>query len=149
MITCIKTDSGNVHFQELVRALDAYLAIIDGEEHAFYHQFNKIISLKHAVVAYDGEVPVACGAIKEYDKDCIEVKRMYVLPDQRSKGIASIVLRELEAWGRTLGYTRAMLETGKRQADAIALYSKNGYHIIPNFGQYVGIENSVCFEKQL
>jgi len=72
-----------------------------------------------------------------------------VLPDQRSKGIASIVLGELEAWGRALGYTCAMLETGKRQADAIALYSKNGYHIIPNFGQYVGIENSVCFKKQL
>jgi len=149
MITCIKTDSDNADFQELVHALDAYLAVIDGEDHAFYHQFNKIDSLKQAVVIYDDAIPVACGAFKPYTEDCIEIKRMYVLPQKRGKGIASILLCELEEWGRALKYKRAILETGKKQADAIALYSKNGYSIIPNFGQYANVENSVCFEKQL
>ncbi|MBL7817747.1 MAG: GNAT family N-acetyltransferase [Saprospiraceae bacterium] len=147
MLTIIKTDSENPDFIALVRLLDAELAERDGAEHSFYAQFNKIAAIKHAIVLYDDGKPVACGAIKSFDAQSMEVKRMYVLPECRSKGIASQILTSLEQWAHELGFSRCVLETGKKQPEAIALYLKNGYTITPNYGQYIGIENSVCFEK--
>ncbi|MEO5948674.1 MAG: GNAT family N-acetyltransferase [Chitinophagaceae bacterium] len=149
MIITKRTKSSNNDFQTLVKALDADLKIRDGEEHDFYHQFNKIDMIKHAVVAYDGDLPVGCGAVKEFAADAMEVKRMFVPPQHRGKGIASIILKELENWCRELGYKKCILETGKKQPEAIELYKKNGYHIIPNFGQYSTVANSICFEKDL
>lgn len=149
MITLLRTDSDNGDFVSLVRLLDAELAVLDGEDHAFYAQFNKIGKLKQVVVAYIDDMPVGCGAIKAFDDMAMEVKRMYVLTEYRNKGIASRVLAELEVWARELSYLKCVLETGKRQPDAIALYTKSGYRSIPNYGQYIGVENSVCFEKTL
>jgi GNAT superfamily N-acetyltransferase len=149
MIKLLRTNSDNPDFVTLVGFLDAYLAVQDGEEHSFYDQFNKIAKIKYVVVAYANEKPMGCGAIKEFAPDVMEVKRMYVSPEGRNKGIATSVLAELEKWAAELSYTRCILETGKRQPEAIALYEKNGYRRIPNYGQYIGIENSVCFEKKL
>ncbi len=149
MIRIIKTDASQPDFKKLVEFLDADLAERDGEEHSFYDQFNKLHLIKYALVAYEKDIPVACGAIKEFEPNVMEVKRMYVTPEKRGKGIATKVLSALENWARDLGYQKCVLETGKRQPEAIALYTKNGYQIIPNYGQYAGIENSVCFEKFL
>jgi putative acetyltransferase len=147
--TIIRTDSTNKDFIELVKHLDADLAKRDGDEHEFYHQFNKIDMIKHVVVLYEDDVPVSCGAIKESTPGSMEVKRMYTEPAARGRSLAGKVLTELEKWAVELGYTKSVLETGKKQPEAIALYKKNGYKIIPNYGQYIGIENSVCFEKSL
>jgi len=147
MITIKRTDSSNADFIELVKKLDAELAQIDGDDHAFYAQFNKLSNIKHVVVAYHNGVPIACGAIKELEPAAMEVKRMYTDPALRGKGVATQVLHALEAWAAKLGYQKCRLETGKRQPDAVALYQKNGYRLIPNYGQYAGDENSVCFEK--
>lgn len=145
----IRTTSENPDFQNLVKQLDAYLAVIDGEEHAFYNQYNKIDMLKNYVVIYDNEVAVACGAIKELDSKSMEIKRMFTLPEKRGKGLASAILKELETWAKELGYEKTVLETGKRQKEAVALYKKCSYNVIPNYGQYAGIDNSVCFQKEL
>ena len=149
MIRLIRTQSENTDFQKLVRELDIDLKIRDGEEHGFYAQFNGIDTIKHVVVAYEEDRAVGCGAIKEYAGGIMEVKRMYVLPTERCKGFASRVLKELEAWANELGYQKCILETGKKQPEAIALYLKNGFIIIPNYGQYANVENSVCLEKAL
>jgi putative acetyltransferase len=149
MINLLRTDSDHPDFIALVKLLDAYLAVRDGADHSFYSQFNKIDKIRHAVVAYQDNVPVGCGAIKAFGDDAMEVKRMYVDPASRKAGIASQVLGELERWAHELGYKRCVLETGKRQPEAIALYRKQGYRSIDNYGQYVGVENSLCFEKQL
>ena len=149
MIKIKRTDSSDQDFIQLVRHLDADLAERDGKEHSFYAQFNKIDKIKYVVVAYDNDLPVGCGAIKEYKPDTMEIKRMYTTPDRRGKGIASQVLRELETWASELSYTKCILETGKAQPEAIGLYEKNCYQIIPNYGQYAGIENSLCFEKDV
>jgi putative acetyltransferase len=149
MIRCIRTNSENEPFRGLVRELDADLRIRDGEDHSFYNQFNKIDKIKYVIVAYDNETPVGCGAIKEYSRDTMEVKRMYVPLNKRGQGIASTVLKELEKWAIDLNFKKCLLETGKKQPEAIELYKKSGYRIIPNFGQYANIENSVCFEKVL
>ena len=145
----IRTDSNNNDFIELVRLLDADLAERDGEQHSYYAQFNTIAQIKYAVVAYENDNPVACGAIKEFGQGTMEIKRMYTLPERRGNGIATKVLNELEKWSAELSCDRCVLETGKREPEAVRLYEKNGYKVIPNYGQYIGIENSVCFEKEV
>jgi len=147
MIKCIKTDSENEDFRRLVRELDTDLKTRDGEEHTFYSQFNKIDCIKYVVVAYVNNEAVGCGAIKEYSADAVELKRMYVQPDKRGQGVATEILKALEAWATELNYTKCVLETGKKQPEVIDLYLKNGYAVIPNYGQYKNVENSVCFEK--
>jgi putative acetyltransferase len=150
MTTTLKrTTSENLDFQNLVRLLDADLKLRDGEDHAFYSQFNKIDKIKNAVVCYADDLPVGCGAFKEYDTITVEIKRMFVEPGFRGKGIAGSILKELELWAAEINYSTAVLETGKRQPEAIALYQKAGYTIIPNFGQYENIENSVCMKKEI
>ena len=59
------------------------------------------------------------------------------------------ILNELETWAKELGYEKTVLETVKRQTEAVALYNKSGYKVIPNYGQYIGVDNSICFEKIL
>jgi putative acetyltransferase len=149
MVTIIRTNSEFSDFIKLVKLLDADLAIRDGEEHAFYAQFNTIDEIKYAVVAYENEKPLGCGAIKGYAPNTMEIKRMYVSPESRNKGIATKILVELEKWASELGAAKCILETGKRQPEAIALYRKNGFRLIPNYGQYAEADNSVCFEKEM
>lgn len=144
-----RTDSGDPDFVALVRHLDAELTIRDGDDHAFYDQFNKLVNIKYVVVAYHDSRAVGCGALKPLEEKSMEVKRMFVFPEERGKGIASKVLSELERWASELGAQACYLETGLRQPEAIALYTKNGYEHIPNYGQYAGVENSVCFKKML
>ncbi len=145
----IRTDSGNQDFRELVRLLDAELAVMDGPDHAFYNQFNGIDNLNHAVVLFADKKAVACGAMKHADENSMEIKRMYTITAERGKGHASIILLALEQWAKELGYGRCILETGKRQVAALSLYNNKGYKIIQNFGPYSGVDNSVCFEKKL
>ena len=149
MITIKRTNSDNKHFQELVNQLNEDLFLRDGAEQKFYLQFNKIDLIKHAVVAYEKDKAVGCGAIKQFQNEAMEVKRMFVPISLRGKGIAKIILAELENWTKELGFTKCVLETGKRNPEAIGLYLKSGYKIIPNYGQYIGVENSVCFENLL
>ena len=149
MIRLERTDSSHPDFVTLVQALDADLKLRDGDEHDYYAQFNKIDMIQHAIVAYlDGDA-VGCGAIKAFSPSAMEVKRMYVPPVHRGKGIAKQVLSELECWAGELGYQSCVLETGKKQPEAMGLYHRMGYEVIPNYGQYEGIDNSVCFEKQV
>ena len=149
MITIKRTNSDDPNFQELVKLLDLELQERDGEEHVFYAALNKTNTLNYVVVAYDQNEAIGCGALRNYSNDTMEVKRMFVPLNKRGQGIASTVLAALETWCRELGIKKCVLETGKKQPEAIALYKKNHYNIIPNFGKYEGVENSVCFEKEL
>lgn len=149
MADLIRTDSSDTDFQGLVTLLDADLRIRDGEDHAFYAQFNKINALKHALVAYVNNKPVGCGAFKPFSESSVEIKRMFVHPDYRGQGIAQEVLTELEKWAAELGHKSCVLETGQKQPEAIRLYLKSGYVRIPNYGQYANVENSVCMQKAL
>ena len=142
-----RTNSDNAEFTALVLELDADLARRDGDDNVFYASLNKTDGLKTTLVAYVDNQPIACGAMREIGTGTMEIKRMYTRPGFRGRGVAGELLRGLEAWARELGYTRTVLETGKRQPEAIALYLKNGYAIIPNYGKYAGIDNSVCFAK--
>lgn len=149
MLIIQRTNAENTSFHQLVALLDKDLQLRDGEDHSFYAQFNKTHNIKHVVLAYENDMALGCGAIKAYDKQTMEVKRMYVLPSHRGKGIASSILKELEKWAAELSYTKCILETGDKQPEAIRLYQKNGYNLIPNYGQYHNVMGSVCFEKNL
>ena len=143
------TTSDNLDFIYLVDLLDADLKIRDGNEHEFYAQINQTAVLKNVLVCYNNLSAIGCGAFREIDEKTVEIKRMYVLPDFRGQGIASEILLELEKWASELKYTKTILETGINQPEAIALYKKSGYSIVQNYGQYAGLENSVCMKKTL
>jgi len=147
MIKLFRTDSKNSDFIRLVKLLDAELKIRDGEDLAFYDQFNKIDMLKNVVVAYNNKLPIGCGAFKIHPNNTVEIKRMYVATNGRRLGIASKLLVELECWAKELGIKKCILETGKKQPEAIELYKKCSYNITAKFGFYENVESSVCFEK--
>jgi putative acetyltransferase len=144
-----KTDASNLDYKNLIVKLDAYLVITDEDEHEFYNQFNSSDAIKHVMVLLENQIAIGCGAIKKYENNTWEIKRMFIEPEARGKGLATQLLKQLEQWAVELGVKTLILETGKRQTEAIALYHKNAYQVIPNFGQYVGVANSVCFEKKL
>ncbi|MBK7433182.1 MAG: GNAT family N-acetyltransferase [Chitinophagaceae bacterium] len=144
----IRADSTSTDFQALVKLLDAELAIRDGDEHAFYAQFNKTDLLRNVILCYEEDRAVGCGAFRPFEKEGqVEIKRMYVLPECRGRGIASHLLKALESWAAELGNHSCFLETGKNQPEAIGLYQKAGYSRIENYGQYLHIESSVCIQK--
>lgn len=149
MNNLLRTNSTNDDFISLVKRLDQELAIRNGDQNAFYAQYNKVASINHVVVFYDNNIAAGCGAFKEFEKDAVEIKRMYVLPQYRGKGYALKILTELEQWALQEGYRACVLETGKKQPEAISLYQKAGYKSIPNYGQYTGVDNSVCMKKNL
>ena len=111
---------------------------------------NTISNIKHTVVAYNekGEC-IGCGGIKQYNPKTIEIKRMFVDENQRGKGVATLILNELEKWGKELHFKQCILETMKEKSYAISFYKKNGYSVIPNFGAYKDAENSICFSKDI
>lgn len=149
MIKIVRTNSKNEDFINLVKKLDAYLKITDGEEHSFYNQFNSIEFLDNVVLAYKNNVTLGCGAFKKFDANNVEIKRMYTSVDHRDQGIATKILRELENWAFELGFISCILETGKRQREAVKFYIKYFYNITENYGQYIGVTNSVCFKKKI
>lgn len=149
MITLTRTNSNNPDYQTLIEALDRYLALMDGDDHAFYAQYNGSAHINHVVIAYDLNEILGCGAIKAFDADRAEVKRMYVVPTKRQQGIAARILNELESWARELGYKQCILETGKKQLEAVSFYPRCGYNVMENYGPYAGVEDSICFRKTL
>jgi putative acetyltransferase len=149
MMTLVRTNAENDNFLQLVKCLDAELLQINVEDHVTFRPLNALSAIHQAVVICENEHPVACGAMREYSNDTMEIKRMYTLPAARGKRIASQVLMELEKWAVELSYRKCILETGKRLPSAIALYTREGYNRIANYGSYKNVVNSVCFEKEL
>ncbi len=149
MYTITRANPDNKDFQILVNELDLYLAIRNGDTNDFFAQYNKIDHIKYVVLAYEGEDPIGCGAMKDYEDFTMEIKRMFVPADKRGKGIAKSILMELEQCAKELGYKKCILETGDDMKEAVSLYKKCDYKIIPNYGQYKSVANSVCFEKSI
>jgi putative acetyltransferase len=106
-------------------------------------------AIKHVVVVYRGNKPVGCGGIKAYSDTEMEIKRMFVQPEQRGQGIASEILTFLEDWAKELGYTETILETLVVKESVIAMYARNGYTLVPNYGQYIGVVSSMCMRKMI
>jgi len=149
MAEIIRTNSNNPHFRQLVDLLDGDLTLRYGELQKHYAQFNHIDFLDTVVIAYEDDIPAGCGCFRPFTPETVEIKRMYVQPEFRGRGISRLILTELENWAAELGYTASVLETGNLQAEAIHLYHRTGYNEIPNYGNYEGNETSICMRKKL
>jgi len=145
----IRTTSTHPDFRMLITALDEDLYLRNGEGQLIYRQYNQVDHINHVVVIYSGNAPVGCGCFKKYDPETVEMKRMFVRPEMRGKKLAAQLLHELEKWAVEEGFTKAVLETGLRQVEAIRLYTVAGYVLTENYGQYVGLEDSICYRKAL
>jgi putative acetyltransferase len=107
------------------------------------------------LVAWLGGAPAGCGAVRMLPADgplggaVAELKRMYVVPAARGRGLSRAILSDLETRAMALGATRVVLETGDKALAALALYRSAGYARIPPFGAYAASPSSICFEKRL
>ena len=145
------TDGRDRNFIELCHELDDFLnEIVGGEENrAEYLQYNKLDDIHDVVVAYENDVPVGSASFKKYDDECAEGKRVFVKQEYRGRGISNILMKMLEERAREKGFKYFILESGEPLVSAMALYRKSGYKVIPNYGQYVDMEESVCMKKKL
>ena len=111
----------------------------------------KLVSVPRSVflVARRDNAAIGCGALVPMDDYHVEVKRMYVRPEERGKGVARMILEELERFAREFDYDAMRLETGVNQPESIALYGKGGFYRIPNFPPFAGDDSAVCFEKRI
>ena len=145
-----RTNSTDPDFQQLAHRLNQYLQQQYGALQDFYSQFNSIDHIQHVILIYIDQMPAGCGCFKPFDEKSVEVKRMFVADEFRGKGVGRAVLSGLEKWAAEIGYSRMVLEMGNRQPEAAILYRNAGYMVIPNYGQYIGMEEtSICMEKSI
>lgn len=135
----------------LIAALDAFLNDLYAPEDNFLDLPAEDVDGRAGVflVAREEEAPLGCGAVRKISATTGEIKRMYVIPEARGKGVGRAVLGSLEAWARGAGLSSLVLETGPAQADALRLYRTAGFEPIPCFGPYRDAPQSLCLEKNL
>lgn len=144
-----RTNSADPDLPPLITHLDTYLNGIYGERMKFFNQFNGLEDIKQVVIAYlDGEA-VGSAAIKYFDADTMELKRMIIVQSARQKGIGRAIVAGLLEWAKELGAKRVILETGYEMPGAMVFYQRAGFELMDNYGPYVGVEESRCFEMEL
>ena len=150
MVVTKRTTSIDSDFKSLVVDLDKEFWVRYPDTQQNFEPYNKIDLTARVVVAYLHHKAVGCGCFRPLaEAGTLEIKRLYVVPESRGNGIAKIILRELEQWGREEGFTHSKLETGIKQPEAIAVYKKEDYIQIPNYPPYVDIAESICMAKRL
>lgn len=149
MLSYTRCDGDDPDFRALIVALDEELLIRYGAQMEFFGPHNKSAGVANAlVVRLDGE-PAGCGCFKPFLDGSVEMKRIFVPARFRGRGVVRAMMAELERWAAELGYRSAVLETGILQPEAIRLYEAAGYQRIPNYEPYVGVKESICFQKFL
>lgn len=138
--------------KRLIDALDRELTETYPEEGATFFDLLAVdVAEGHGafLVAREGTTPVGCGAVRLLGERRAELKRMYVVPEARGRGVASALLTELERTAVALGVRELVLETGARQVDALRLYERAGFVPVPAFGPYANSPLSTCLGKRL
>lgn len=149
MIEIRQYDTLTEDFKELDAMLDEDYYERFGQIALEYRRFNTLEGMVGFVVAYDGRRPVGCGCIRPITPETAELKRIFVCKDYRRKGLAGKIVASCEEMARQNGFQRMHLQTGAVMNEAIALYQKQGYEMIENYGEFAGDENSVCMAKEL
>lgn len=147
----IYSDSKNKDFIQLCCLLDNYLDEIAGgkENRNQYIKYNTLDNINDIVIAYDNNIAAGCAGFKLYDNDTAEIKRVFVKPEYRKKGISKTLVELLEQRAKEKGFKKLILETGEPLIEAMQLYKKAGYKIIKNYGQYKDMKDSICMEKYI
>lgn len=150
MIIIKRTTVRDPDFALLVVDLDKELWLRYPGTQQNFSPFNKLDETVRVVLAYLNDRVVGCGCFRAMDESgTLEIKRMYVVPSSRGLGIARMILRELEIWGKEEGFIQSKLETGLNQPEAIAVYKRAEYQQIPNYPPYTHIAESICMAKKL
>lgn len=150
MTTIIYSNGNNPDFVDLCKQLDNYFNEVNGvEKQEGYNQYNTLSDIADVWIAYEDNAPVGCAAFKQYEDKVAEVKRVFVKPEYRGKGISKELMKAVEGKALEKEYKSLILETGKNFKAAIGLYQSMGYTVIENFGQYKNMPNSVCMQKLL
>ena len=150
MSILFRTTPKHEHFKKLVAELDAELWIRYPAIQQNFAPHNKISESARVVIAYSEDQPAGCGCFRPMNEPgTIEVKRMYVVPDFRARGIAKLILLELENWALEEGFSKSKLETGFNQPEAVAVYKRCQYKLIPNYPPYTNMKESMCMGKAL
>ena len=135
-------------FRALAAKLDAYYFTLVGDIQLQYAEPNRPENMSALVVAYDGKVPIACGAWKAIDDSTAEIKRIFVEPQYRRKGVARAVIQTLEDHAAFTGHSKLILETAVDTTGSHRLYLSLGYQIRQYYGSPAGADNCLCFEKE-
>lgn len=147
------TDANNLDFINLTKELDQSLHTIgfdqSEQDKSKYASFNELSTITKAFVLYDNKTPIGCAAFKEYDQATAEVKRVFVNENYRGKGLAKLLLIELEKQAKQNDFSRLILETSQNNTLAIKFYSSIGYSKIDNFPPYIHMSDSFCMGKDL
>lgn len=145
------TDGTDEDFAKLCSYLDQDLdrIVLGNENRKQYEQYNRLENIKDVIVIYKEQKAIGSGAFKLYDDETVEIKRIYIEQAHRSLGLGKELLFRLEARARIQGFRFAILETGQQCKEAIGLYQKMGYKVIPNYAQYKDMKESICMQKKL
>lgn len=146
-----RTNGTDEDFIENCRLLDMDLDRRVGKEidRSKYTQYNQLDEIREAIVVYEGGKAIGGGAIRKYDEKSAELKRVFVRPEYQGRGIGSRLVSLLVEWAEELGYKRMLLETGERLAESCAVYKKLGFRVIPNYGPYADMSESLCMALDL
>lgn len=146
-----RTDGRNQDFIENCRLLDMDLDRRVGKkiERDKYKKYNRLDEITEAIVVYEDKRVIGGGAIRRYDNENVELKRVFVHPEYQGRGIGSRLVSLLIEWAVELGYRRMILETGELLAESCAVYRKLGFQVIPNYGPYADMPESLCMAKDL
>lgn len=147
----IYTNGENKDFILLCRMLDESIDEIVGDNTRInlYAQYNLLNHIHDVFLCYDNDIPVACASYKNYDEGVAEVKRVFVRKDYRGRGLSKLLMEQLEAKAKEQGYKSLILETGKPLEAAFGLYSKLGFRVTENYGQYKDMPLSICMIKDI
>ena len=146
-IRFVTADSAD--FRSLAAQLDAYYFTLVGDIQLKYAEPNRPENMNALAVAYEGEIPIACGAWKAIDRDTAEIKRIFVDPAHRRKGAASRMIRALEENVLASGRHKLILETAVDTSGSHALYGALGYKTRDYYGSPAGADNCLCFHKEI
>ncbi len=145
------TNGRNSDFISLCHSLDSFLnEVVGGEEkRAKYVPYNSLDDINDVIVVYDGGNAIGCASFKKYNAECAEVKRVFIKKEYRNQGLSRALMKKLEGVAKNQGYTSLILESGELLVSAMSLYRHIGYVVIPNYGQYKDMADSICMKKKL
>ena len=145
------TDGNDIDFQKFYMKTEEYYSNIVGgiENRKEFIPYNISENITEVLIAYiDGEA-VGCAGLKKYSEIDVEIKRVWVEPEERGHHIALDMMAQIEERASYDGYKRTILQTREIMKDAVELYKKLGYTKIDNYPPYDKLDGAICFAKEL
>ena len=147
----VRSDGTSTDFIENCRLLDIDLDRRVGKKikRDKFKKHNLLDEINEAIVVYSDNICVGAGALRKWETDIVELKRIFIQNDSQGKGIGTELVKKLLEWAKELGYSQVLLETAELLPESCHIYKKLGFEIIQNYGPYINIPESLCMWKEL